>query len=88
MALALRPLNPFKLGFEDIVEEAPDSICDLMDYSRDYWMKKIKLSLWNEADLGMCTKNQVILPFVFMKPFDEKNFLPFAQTGIIVSISA
>jgi hypothetical protein len=59
MALALLPLNQVKLGFDDIVEKAPDSIDDLIDYFRDHWMKKMKLSLWNVVDLDVRTNNHV-----------------------------
>ncbi|CAF1166798.1 unnamed protein product [Adineta ricciae] len=59
MALALLPLNQVKLAFDDIVEGAPDSIDDLIDYFRDYWMKNMNLSLWNVADLDVRTNNHV-----------------------------
>ena len=59
MAFALLPLNQVKLGFNDIFQEAPDSIDDFIDYFRDHWMKKIKLSLWNVADLDVRTNNHV-----------------------------
>jgi hypothetical protein len=59
MVLALLPLNQVELGFSDIVEEAPDSIEDLIDYFRDYWMNKMELSLWNVADLDVRTNNHV-----------------------------
>jgi hypothetical protein len=59
MALALLPLNQVKLAFDDVVEEAPDSIDELINYFRDHWMKKIKLRLWNVADLNVRTNNHV-----------------------------
>lgn len=59
MALVLLPLNQVELGFDDIVEEAPDSIDDLIDYFRDHWIKKMTLSLWNVVDLDVRTNNHV-----------------------------
>ena len=59
MALVLLPLNQVELGFDDIVEEAPDSIDDLIGYFRDHWIKKMTLSLWNVADLDVRTNNHV-----------------------------
>jgi hypothetical protein len=59
MALALLSLNQVKHSFDDVAEKAPDSIDDLIDYFRDYWMKKMKLSLWNVADLDVRTNNHV-----------------------------
>jgi hypothetical protein len=59
LALALLPLNLVKVGFDNIVEDAPDSIDDLIDYFRDHWINKIKLSLWNVADLDVRTNNHL-----------------------------
>ena len=59
MSLPLLPLNQVKLGFNDIVHEAPQSIDDLIEYFRDCWMNTLKLSLWNVADLNVRTNNHV-----------------------------
>jgi hypothetical protein len=57
MVLALLPLNHVELSFDDIVDEVPDSINDVIDYFRDHGMKKIKLSLRNVADLDVRINN-------------------------------
>ncbi len=57
MVLALLALNHVGLSFDGIVDEVPDSINDVIDYFRDHGMKKIKLSLWNVADLGVRINN-------------------------------
>jgi hypothetical protein len=51
--------NILTLGFGEVADEAPDSIDDLIDYFRDHWMKNVKLSLWNVAELNVLTHNNV-----------------------------
>ncbi len=36
-----------------------DSIDDVIDYFRDHWMKNVKLTLWNMAELNVRTNNNV-----------------------------
>jgi hypothetical protein len=59
MALALLPVNQIELAFEEIVNDAPASTEDLLEYFRNHWMKKVKLSLWNVSNLNVRTNNHV-----------------------------
>jgi len=59
MALALLPLNQVQHAFNDIVTDSPRCIQQLVDYFKSYWMTKVKLSLWNVAELDVRTNNNV-----------------------------
>ena len=59
MALPLIPINKLEYAFEEIAKEAPDSIKLLVNYFNEYWMTKIKWSLWNVSDVDTRTNNVV-----------------------------
>jgi hypothetical protein len=59
MALPLVPLNEMECAFEEMFDKAPDSIKPLVDYFNGYWMRKVKLNLWNVSDLNVRTNNLV-----------------------------
>ena len=59
MALALLPLNQVEFAFNDMVTDSPHCIQQLLNYFKTYWMTKVKLSLWNVAELDIRTNNNV-----------------------------
>ena len=59
MTLPLLPLNQVELALYDIIVDAPYCIQQLLIYFKTYWMTKVKLSLWNVAELDIRTNNNV-----------------------------
>ncbi len=59
MALELLPLNQVELAFNDIATDSPYCIQQLLNYFKSYWVAKVKLSLWNVAELDIRTNNNV-----------------------------
>ena len=93
MSLTRLPLNQVRLGFNDIVHEAPQPIEDLIESVRDYWMNTVKLSLWNVADLNVRTNNHIegeqCLRYAFMSDLLAQSiFHTLAKVGTIDSTSA
>ena len=79
MALALLPVNQIELAFEEIVNDAPASMEELLDYFHNHRIKKVKLSLWNVSNLDVRTNNHVE-----GERFDSACFiwaLPFYESG-------
>jgi hypothetical protein len=66
MALPLIPLNQIECAFEEVANEAPDSIQPVIDYFNRYWMTRVKLSLWNVSDIDIRTNNIVEGEFLFL----------------------
>jgi hypothetical protein len=59
MALPLIPLDHVQYAFDKIANEAPDSMKSLVDYFDEYWMIKMKWSLWNVAGVEYRTNNMM-----------------------------
>jgi hypothetical protein len=59
ITLALLPLNQVELAFNNIVTDSLHCIEQLLNYVKSYWMIKVKLSLWNIAELDVRINNNV-----------------------------
>ena len=59
MVLPFIPIDSIEEVFDNLFDEAPNSLKQLFDYFNGYWMAKVKWSLWNVSGLEIRTNNMV-----------------------------
>ena len=59
MTLPLIPLNHIQIIFNKIADTAPKVMKPLVDYFENFWIRKMKWSLWNTYGLEHKTNNHV-----------------------------